>query len=156
MLAKLFEREDRRIPQTKWFGLLAVIGIPLGWSLMEFDFGHRNFITLIPMSIGTVGYLLVIRSIYFSSRDGTKDHADERQKALYFRAGTYAFRGLVIILLLALLYATIASQPARQWWLPSSTEQFAHLLIPLGIVLPILPAVISEWLDPATKSEDEF
>ena len=64
------------------------------------------------------------------------------------RANTYAFRGLAATLVLVVFYASLAARPARGWWMPASADEWRALLWPLALGLPVLPAVIAEWLDP--------
>lgn len=64
------------------------------------------------------------------------------------RANTYAFRALAATLVLFVFYASLAARPERGWWIPTSSPEWRALLWPLALGLPVLPAVIAEWLDP--------
>ena len=154
----LLNRLDTNAPRTsytKYWGAIAVVGLPLGWSLMNFESGKAAMVATIPIIAGLVGYVLSIRSVYARKRHKRGLALDERQTALFYRANSYAFRATAILLLLGLLYGMMAGRAETTLWFPHSRDQWWHLLLPMALVLPILPTVIAEWLDPVPEDDAE-
>lgn len=150
---ELFEVEPERDASTKWFGMVAVIGLPIGWSLTSIATSSLfRILLLLPLVPLTVAYIMAARSMYFHSATSNRPlpgvKIDERQAALYYRATSYAYIIVAAGIVLTLLYCAIATQLERRWWLPHSASEFFHVIMPICLVLPILPAVITEWLDP--------
>ncbi len=144
-----------RSPWTKWAGIAAVFGLPLGYAIINGRWEAGIPLAIISLVGGFTGYVMTVRSLYAQNRR-RKCAAilDERESRVFERANAYAFRALAILILLFLLYATVATEPERQWWLPRSTKDWWSLILPMSLVLPIIPTVIAEWLDPTSSAAD--
>lgn len=159
-IKELLEVEPERDVSTKWFGMVAVIRLPIGWALTNISTSlPYHILLLFPLVPITVAYLMATRSMYFHSATSNRPlpgvKIDERQAALYYRATSYAYIIVAVGIVSTLLYCTFAAQPERRWWLPHSASEFLHVITPICLVLPILPAVIAEWLDPVSAASAE-
>lgn len=139
---------------TRLWGIVTIPGLLVGYGIINNGDDAYLALGVASLGIGFVGFFVAILSSYHRNRRWRETRLDERQMLILQRANGYAYAGLAICVLLIMLYARIALQPERDWWFPQTGRDWSSLILPVALILPLLPAIIAEWLDPIAVDDE--
>lgn len=142
------------LSSTRYWGLLMIPSLLIGYGIINNNADAYLPLGVTGLLLGMIGFFMTIRSAYHRNRKSKKAALDERQLLVLMRASSYAFRGLAVLILLILLYGSFATQPERQWWFPRMSSEWRSLIMPTALILPLLPAIVAEWLEPSMDDEE--
>lgn len=143
-----------RCASTRYWGLVALPSLASGYVVASSASPPWTWTAVPLVGLGVVGVMLTARSVSRRQRGRSAAFGD-REVIVLSRAHAYAFRAVAVAAVLFLFYASLASQPERHWWMPRSSRQWRSILWPLVLSLPILPALIAEWLGPAEPEAED-